>query len=150
MRSVFLGLACTAALAAATSAAAQPAPDAVAAVWAQEAQYWARVGAGDEAGYRALFHERFIGWPCGQDSPRPKSWISINTLAMGKDAPVLDERAATGGRHLIVVYYRATDKVAGPNGAPQARVRNFTHTWVRAGHTWQIMGGMCRAASSAP
>ena len=129
---------------AAQSAGARPAPSDVAAVWALEGRYWSTAAAGDDVAYRSLFHEEFTGWPCGQDAPRSKSWISLSTLKMGSDTPALDERTQTGGHDLIVVYYRATDHVVGADGSRKPRVRNFTHSWIRVGSSWQVIGGMCR------
>lgn len=146
MRNFLATLACAAALWPTGSVSAAPASGDVAAVWALEGRYWSAVAAHDDTAYRSLFHEEFIGWPCGQDAPRPKSWISVSTLKMGPDSPVLDQRTATGGRDLIVVYYRATDQAPQPDGSLKRRVRAFTHSWVRTGSGWQVIGGMCRDA----
>jgi hypothetical protein len=135
---------CALALLSTLPATAKPAPGDVAAVWALEGRYWSSVQARDDAAYRSLFHEEFIGWPCGQDTPRPKSWIAVGTLKMGPSSPVLDERSATGSRDFVVVYYRATDQAPQPDGSLKPRVRSFTHTWVRMGASWQVIGGMCR------
>jgi hypothetical protein len=98
MRNFVAALACAAALCPTGSVSAAPALGDVAAVWALEGRYWSAVAAHDDAAYRSLFNEDFIGWPCGQDAPRPKSWISVSTLKMGPDSPVLERRTATGGR----------------------------------------------------
>lgn len=146
MRHIFVAFAFAVALWPAGSVSAAPAPGDVAAVWALEGRYWSAVAARDDAAYRSLFNEDFIGWPCSQDTPRSKAWISVSTLKMGPDSPVLDQRAATGGGDLIVVYYRATDQAPQPDGSLKRRVRAFTHSWVRVGAGWQVIGGMCRDA----
>jgi len=144
MRGLIASAVCAMALLPPVQAVARPAPKDVDAVWALEGRYWSTVMARDDAAYRSLFHQEFFVWPCRQDAPRPKSWISASTLKMGPDSPVLDERSATGGRDLIVIYYRATDKAPQPDGSLKTRVRDFTHSWVRTGSSWQVIGGMCR------
>src|SRR5438045_1875242 len=49
--------------------------DHLAQVWAREDDYWRFVKAGDVPSYVTLWHERFIGWPCGQEHPLRKASI---------------------------------------------------------------------------
>jgi hypothetical protein len=150
MRFPTKAVACAMLLSWATSANGQPAAKDVSAVWAQEARYWSTTLAGDDAGYRALFHDRFTGWPCGRATPGDKSLVAVRPPVGAPGArpepPVIDQRTATGGGDTVIVYYRATDRAPQPDGSTNVRVRNFTHTWVRTGQGWRIMGGMCRDA----
>src|SRR5512138_1475315 len=47
----------------------------VAAVWQLEDDYWRYVKAGDVESYVKLWHDDFIGWPCGQVHPKRKDSI---------------------------------------------------------------------------
>jgi hypothetical protein len=44
-------------------------------VWAREQAAWRFLKAGDVENYVALFHDRFIGWPCGYPEPGNKSTL---------------------------------------------------------------------------
>ena len=45
------------------------------AVWQMEEAYWRYVQAGDVEQYVTLWHERFVGWPCGCST----TWRSCST-----------------------------------------------------------------------
>lgn len=45
------------------------------AVWQMEEAYWRYVQAGDVEHYVTLWHERFVGWPCGCST----TWRSCST-----------------------------------------------------------------------
>ena len=45
------------------------------AVWQMEETYWRYVQAGDVERYVTLWHDRFVGWPCGCST----TWRSCNT-----------------------------------------------------------------------
>src|SRR5438270_13737333 len=62
---------------------ASPASD-EAQIWDLEKAYWEYVKANDLEKYRALWHERFLGWPYSSSSPAHKDhiadWITANTF----------------------------------------------------------------------
>ncbi len=122
--------------------AAQPTPQALDGVWAEEEMYWNYFARGDDAGYRTLFHERFAGWPCGQEKP---VFAPIPLPQGAKVSYALLDKASTGGPGLVIVYYRAVIRSEYPDGRSEATVRRFTHTWIQTGNVWKILGGMCTA-----
>jgi hypothetical protein len=132
------------------ASAGAPSTRDIQAVWEREAAYWNDQKSGDIGHYVALFHDGFVGWPCSADAAgqlRP-------TAQLGPEQPIktldvdLDEKAVTGTSAFVETYYRATTRLAAGDGSTRARVRYFTHVWVRAAGTWKIMGGMCRDATS--
>lgn len=48
---------------------------------------------------------------------------------------------------IVVVHYSFTRVDTHPDGRVEGRgnVDKITHTWMRAGQTWQIIAGMCGA-----
>jgi hypothetical protein len=118
-------------------------------VWAREEEYWRSVEAGDVESYVALWHERFIGWPCGEDHPMRKSsiggWVQeIRDKKITLTSTLTREGAEDFGA-IVVVHYRSTMVSAYPDGRVRGRGREqkITHTWMKVGSTWQIVGGMC-------
>lgn len=131
-------------------AAPKPAEsESVAAVWRLEADYWRFVKAGDVDGYVALWHDRFIGWPCGQDHPKRKAtigdWVREVREKHIRVASELTREGAEDFGDVVVVHYRATRVDTFPDGHVEGAgvVSKITHTWMKAGQSWQIIGGMC-------
>ena len=127
----------------------------VSAVWSLEDNYWRFVKAGDVESYRTLWHEKFIGWPCDQDRPVGKAsignWVQdIREKKVSFNAGLTREGAQDFG-NIVVVHYRVTMVSTYPDGRVEGagQESKITHTWMKVGSTWQIIGGMCgRLASS--
>jgi hypothetical protein len=121
-------------------------------VWAQEDAYWRYVKAGDVEKYRTLWNDGFRGWPCHDPHPATKAAIG-NWVKEIRDGKIqfsysLTREGASNVGGVVVVYYQtpmiwkyADGRVEGRNDLP----RKFTHTWMKAGAKWQIIGGMCGA-----
>ena len=118
-------------------------------VWGREDDYWRFVKAGDVESYVTLWHEKFIGWPCDQDHPMRKSSIGdwVRKIRDKKIAvtSVLTREGAEDFGAVVVVHYRFTRVDTYPDGRVEGRGREskITHTWMKVGSTWQIVGGMC-------
>ena len=124
-------------------------------VWKLEDAYWNYVKAGDVESYVRLWDEKFIGWPCDEPHPLRKTsigdWVrKIREGHIKVDVDLTHEGAEDHG-DTVVVYYRFTRVDTYPDGhvEGQGKVKKITHTWMRAGDTWQIVGGMCGDLSQA-
>ncbi|MFO1408329.1 MAG: nuclear transport factor 2 family protein [Steroidobacteraceae bacterium] len=124
-------------------------------VWQREAEYWRYVAAGDVENYVTLWDARFIGWPCDQPHPLGKSgigdWVrKIRDEHIKVDANLVHEGAQDFG-DVVVVHYRFTRVDTYPDGRVegQGRERKITHTWMKVGPDWLIIGGMCGDLGSA-
>lgn len=136
-----------------------PAADAeqnIAEVWAREDAYWRYVKAGDVENYVSLWHENFIGWPCGQDQPTGKAgiggWVrKVRDEGIDVDYELTHEGASDFGNS-VVAHYSFTLVDTYPDGRVEGvgRRHKITHTWMRVGDTWQIIGGMCGDLPPAP
>jgi ketosteroid isomerase-like protein len=117
-------------------------------IWKLEKAYWEYVKANDLEKYGALWHQNFLGWPFISSAPVHKDhitdWITANTSkGMKFHSYAIEQLAAQVTGDVAVDYYRISATWV---DAPGAQVRNdrlrITHTWIRAGDTWQIIGGM--------
>ena len=124
-------------------------------VWQREADYWRYVAAGDVDSYVALWDDRFIGWPCDQPHPLRKAgigdWVrKVRDQHIRVDAELTREGAQDFG-DVVVVHYSFTRVDTYPDGRVEGRgdVRKITHTWMKVGADWLIIGGMCGNLSSA-
>ena len=118
-------------------------------VWALEDDYWRFVRSGDVESYVKLWHDKFIGWPCDQDHPKRKAsigdWVrDIRHKKISVSVALTQEGAEDFG-DVVIVHYRFSRVDTYPDGRVegQGRERKITHTWMRVGSTWQIIGGMC-------
>ena len=119
------------------------------ALWAREEAYWAYVEAGDVEGFRSLWDEAFVGWPC--DSPA-RTFLDLTEQVSAWFAAVRAEQQRTAiapeavliAGDLGITYLSATTTSAQSYGAETTKL---THTWRRSGGTWKILGGMCGYAS---
>jgi ketosteroid isomerase-like protein len=130
-------------------ASSPPEPESVSQVWRLEADYWRFVKAGDVDSYVSLWHDRFIGWPCGQDHPKRKAsigdWVrEVRDKHIQVDSNLTREGAEDFG-NVVVVHYRFTRVDTYPDGKVEGRGKEskITHTWMKIGDSWQIIGGMC-------
>lgn len=126
-------------------------PESVSQVWRREADYWRFVVAGDVENYVSLWHDKFIGWPCGQDHPKRKAsigdWVREVRDKHIKVAFNLTREGAEDFGNVVVVHYRFTRVDTYPDGTVEGEGKEskITHTWMRLGDSWLIIGGMCGA-----
>jgi len=122
------------------------------AVWQLEEDYWRYVSTGNIDSYVTLWHDDFVGWPCFEWTPARKGdigkWvrdIRDNKWKLTYQLKPL-EMQEFGGDTVIVHY--AAEYVYDYGDGTRSGVgiwRKFTHTWMRVGDSWQIIGGMCAA-----
>lgn len=117
-------------------------------IWALEKSYWDDVKANDLEKYKALWHDKFVGWPSFSDAPKHKDhiadWITANSeKGLSLQSYDLEELAIQIIGDVAVVHYRVHMNWSAKNseGSPPETTR-ITHTWIRHNGTWQIFGGM--------
>lgn len=134
---------------AAAQSASTPESESVSQVWRREADYWRFVVAGDVENYVSLWHDRFIGWPCGQDHPKRKAsigdWVREVRDKHIQVASNLTREGAEDFGNVVVVHYRFTRVDTYPDGKVEGKGKEskITHTWMKVGDSWLIIGGMC-------
>jgi hypothetical protein len=124
-------------------------------VWMREADYWKFVKAGDVDSYRTLWHDNFIGWPCGAEHPLRKAsigdWVQEVRDKQIQVAAELTREGAEDFGNVVVVHYRFTRVDTYPDGHVEGKGEQskITHTWMKVGDTWLIVGGMCGSLPEA-
>jgi len=115
-------------------------------IWALEEAYFANLYKANYGGVLALVHSQFLGWPGAVPQPidREESARFMKQL-VPKPAPctfkieraglrVLGEVALT--QYIIQVHCSDTD------GVTKTQSSRLTHTWVKEGAGWKLLGGM--------
>ena len=143
-------IACLVAGAFSVISAGKPQPQASATeqtLWNLEHDYWRYVQNNDLPAYINLWHKDFLGWPYVNAAPVRKDhitdWISSQTSKGFTFKAVEFKPAAiqmTGD--IGVAYYWMTYKWLDKIGEGTPHTIRVTHTWLKMGKEWQIIGGM--------
>jgi ketosteroid isomerase-like protein len=124
-------------------------------LWNLEHAYWSYVQDNDLPAYSSLWHKDFLGWPSANAAPVHKDhitdWITSQT-SKGLAFKFVEFKPAAiqvTGDVAVACYwtkYKWTDK----DGGGVERTVRITHTWIKTGNKWEIIGGMSMAESSTP
>jgi len=116
-------------------------------VWKLENAYWKHVGALDFESYKNLWDPNSVAWRdegfflLGRDSAI--GWVKDNQARgfhLEEFALGSAEIRITG--NVAVTYYNVTSLWVDEVGRGKPRNSRFTHTWIRAGNIWRIVGEM--------
>jgi ketosteroid isomerase-like protein len=125
-------------------------------LWDLERAYWRNVENNDLAAYSDLFHKDFVGWPVITSAPVHKDghltdWITAQT-SKGLAFKTVEFKPAD--IHIIgdvaVAYYWITFQWMDKNGNGAPVTLRITHTWLRSGKDWRIIGGMSMLQPETP
>ncbi len=117
------------------------------AIWDLEHSYWRYVEANDLNSYRHLWHADFLGWPTMSAAPVRKDHITdsiTSQTSTGKSFKLVAFKPASiqSNGEVVVVYYWTTYKWVDKSGQGDEHTIRVTHTWIKNGNDWQIIGGM--------
>jgi hypothetical protein len=117
------------------------------AVWNLEHIYWNYVQDNDLTGYLGLWHKDFLGWPAFNAEPvhkdRITEWITSQT-SKGLSFKTVEFKPAAikVNGNLAVTCYWITYKWLDKDGKGTAHTLRVTHTLLKSGVAWHIIGGM--------
>jgi len=125
------------------------------ALWNLEHAYWRYVQGNDLAAYLGLWHKDFLGWPSVSAVPVHKDhitdWITSQTIKGLTIQSVEFKPAAiqiTGDN--AVTCYWITYKWLDKDGKGAEHTLRVTHTWLKDGKDWRIIGGMSMPENMTP
>jgi uncharacterized protein DUF4440 len=136
------------------AATASPTGTDEAQVWNLEKAYWEYVKANDLEKYRALWHERFLGWPNSASAPARKDhitdWITANTSKGVKlESYAIEQLAIQVTGDIAANHYRIKMTWSGPKPTDtKTETFRIHHTWIRTGDSFQIIAGMSAPVSA--
>lgn len=115
-------------------------------VWQMEEVYWNDVKTSDADHYASLWHASFVGWPRDRERPVGKKELTEGAAKKMSEGRVLSyeflSKTVTVVGNVGVTQYAVKATRAGKNGQNEVYTSRVTHTWLRRGNTWQILGGM--------
>jgi len=125
------------------------------ALWTLEHTYWLDVRNNDLPAYLGLWHKDLLAWPSFNTAPVHKDhitdWITSQT-SQGLKLQTIEFRPGAvqvTGNIALADYWMVYKWVdAAGNGA--AHTLRITHTWMRDGKDWHLLGGMSMPEPAAP
>lgn len=116
-------------------------------IWQLEEKYWEYWINKDMEGYLSLLHDGFIGWPSQLELPSDKKsarefvqnfWNQIEFIALEMKPAAIKIIDGVA----VVHFFLIMKDEAGNRVGSRYRI---THTWIKQGGKWQVMGGMSSA-----
>jgi ketosteroid isomerase-like protein len=118
-------------------------------IWALEEAYVTAFKKAEHEGILALLHSRFLGWPDSQGEPIVKSeavrYLQENHAQPAALSFEIDRAGIRVFGDVVITHYVLNITGNGAEDAGQARAIRITHTWIREGSDWKILGGMSNA-----
>jgi hypothetical protein len=115
-----------------------------AAIWELEEHYWNCWIKEDMEGYMSLLHEDFMGWASSLETPGDKKaarefvqnfWSQIKLFAFEMKPCAIKIVDDTALVHYFLLWKDEDENQIGNS-------YRITHTWLKQGGTWQVIGGM--------
>jgi ketosteroid isomerase-like protein len=115
-------------------------------IWTQEAAYFTHFYHAEYEEMLALVHDQFLGWPGGQPQPIGKeesARFMKQAIPKPTNCKIKIERAGIrvlGSVALTqyTIYVNCTDSA----GMTKTQSSVITHTWLKEGADWKLLGGM--------
>ncbi|HYL61901.1 MAG TPA: nuclear transport factor 2 family protein [Candidatus Methylomirabilis sp.] len=122
-------------------------------ICAQEEAYWKYVQAHDADRWTALWSDDFVGWPMSKAHPVGKAG-GVSDFKSGKSfgrvlSYQLQRESVDIHGSIGITFYRAIVRVRNDDGTESTSTVRLTHTWMKQGRVWRIVGGMS-APDSTP
>jgi ketosteroid isomerase-like protein len=115
-------------------------------VWQMEEVYWKDVQNANIGHYMTLWHENFLGWPRDRELPVGKDGLEDGArkkMAVGRVSSyeILSKAVSVVGNVGTTQYSVKVVRTMN-NGKQETYTSRVTHTWLKTGSSWQIVGGM--------
>ncbi|MBA4417907.1 MAG: hypothetical protein C0392_08360 [Syntrophus sp. (in: bacteria)] len=115
-------------------------------IWALEGAYFTNLYKADYEGVLALVHSQFLGWPGAAPQPINKEESArFMKQLIPKPAPCTLKIERAGILFLgevALTQYTIHVNCSDTAGAGKIESSRITHTWVKEGGRWKLLGGM--------
>jgi hypothetical protein len=114
-------------------------------IWALEEAYFANLYKADYAGVLSITHSQFLGWPGRVPQPIDREESASFMKELVPKPTTCTFRIERAGIRLLgdVALTQYTIIVnCSDNGVTKTLSSRITHTWVKEGASWKLLGGM--------
>jgi len=115
-------------------------------IWKLEEAYFTSLYNADHDGMLALVHSQFLGWPDAMAEPLDRQGSAdFMKKAFPKPSPCSLKFEREGIRvagNVALTQYIIHTSCSDAAGALKKQSSRITHTWIKEGQNWKILGGM--------
>lgn len=115
-------------------------------IWKLEEAYIANYMDANHSGILSIYHKDFIGWPDTEPRPARKSDMPEYLRCRFPELSSAEIEIERNGIQIIkdvaINYYTFHLSFINEDGEVIKQSTRMTHTWLREGGQWQILGGM--------
>ncbi len=115
-------------------------------IWTLEETYFTSLYNADHAGLLALVHDQFLGWPDAVAKPLDRRGSEdFMKKAFSKPSSCTLKFEREGIRvlgNVALTQYIIHASCSDAAGAVKKQSSRITHTWIKEGQGWKILGGM--------
>lgn len=114
-------------------------------IWALEEAYFANLYKADYEGVLALVHSQFLGWPGAVPQPIDKEGSARfmkQLIPKPTSCTFTIERAGIRMLGEVALTQYTINVNCSDNGVTKTQSSRITHTWVKEGASWKLLGGM--------
>ncbi len=128
-----------------------PAPSAKDEIWALEQAIYAGRASGDMSAYVDHTSPQYLSWPPTATRPMGPTELKAGAATVRRDSKeqlVMELTGFTQHGETAMIYYK-THRTRRMDGTPSDDHFETTHTWVRDGGQWRVLGGLARQMDGA-
>ena len=115
-------------------------------VWALEEAYVAAYKNARHDEILALLHDQFLGWPDPEERPTAKNrvarFLQENYARPGAWSFEIDRAGIRVLGDVVITQYVINASGKDADGVVQKQATRISHTWIKIGPQWTILGGM--------
>lgn len=136
-------------LSTATSQGKEVASRAEEVIWASETAYFTRLYKGDVEGVMLLTDNLYLGWPQKSEIPLNRDEIERfvkNLAGKSSDCKIsIDKKGIQVTGNTAIAHFILHIQCPDAKGAITKEQARITHTWIKRGNLWRLLGGMSYA-----
>ena len=115
-------------------------------IWANEKEYISAYKSAEHTNILALLHDQFLGWPDPEERPTTKKRVA-GFLQDKYPTPanwdfVIEQAGIQIHGNVVITQYVLVLMGKDEEGTIKKKATRITHTWIKEGSEWRILGGM--------
>ena len=115
-------------------------------IWSLEGKYILYFGTADHEAILSLYHPEFLGWPDSESHPagkkRAAEFLKEKYPSSNRINFDLEREGIRMFKNIAITHYLVFSTWIDENGIEKKGKTRITHTWIKEGSEWKIIGGM--------
>ena len=115
-------------------------------IWELEETYHNNYKSANHSGILAIYHKNFLGWPGRESQPTRKSgmpaYLEQKFPEPRNDEIEIERKGIQINNNVAINHYTLHVSSVNEDGERFKQSFNMTHTWLKEGGQWKILGGM--------